>query len=161
MPLVHQSPFSCTNLPHLRVWYTKTPSPVPNLWSDAVGTPGGSLRYQTTNVIYQLIRIGQTRNKATRNKAPVLMAIHPGEHIEREMQASHLSKIVKGNRFITKPVADKLEVVFGIPSIDWVSLQTRFDYDTQKNEGEQIAELVCFLNLTTSSKSGNMTERRS
>ena len=77
------------------------------------------------------------------------------------MQASHLSKIVKGNRFITKPVADKLEVVFGIPSIDWVSLQTRFDYDTQKNEGEQIVELVCFLNLTTSSKSGNMTERRS
>ena len=43
-------------------------------------------------------------------------------------------------------MADKLEVVFGIPSIDWVSLQTRFDYDTQKNEGEQIAELVCFLN---------------
>lgn len=75
--------------------------------------------------------------------------------------ASHLSEIIKGKRSITKPVADKLEVIPGIPSIDWVSLQTRFDYDTQKNEGEQIAELVCFLNLTTSSKSGNMTERRS
>lgn len=114
---------------------------------------------------------------ATRNEAPALMAIHLGsilkeELLERgisqkvfakriELQASHLSEIIKGKRSITKPVADKLEVVFGIPSIDWVSLQTRFDYDTQKNEGEQIAELVCFLNLTTSSKSGNMTERRS
>lgn len=75
--------------------------------------------------------------------------------------ASHLSEIIKGKRSITKPVADKSEVVFGIPSIDWVNLQTRFDYDIQKNEGEQIDELVCFLNLTTFSKSGNMTERRS
>ena len=84
MPLVHQSPFSCTNLPHIRVWYTKTPSPVPNLWSDAVGTPGGSFRYQPTNLIHQLIRIGQTRNKATRNKAPILMAIHPGSILKEK-----------------------------------------------------------------------------
>ena len=84
MPLVHQSHFSCTNLPRHRVWYTNAPSPVPNLWSDAVGTPGGSFRYQPTNLIHQLIRIGQTRNKATRNKAPILMAIHPGSILKEK-----------------------------------------------------------------------------
>ena len=54
----------------------------------------------------------------------------------------------KGKRSITKPVADKLEVIPGIPSIEWVSLQTRFDYDTQKNEERQIAEQVCSPILT-------------
>lgn len=53
--------------------------------------------------------------------------------------ASHLSEIIKGKRSITKPVAEKLEVILGIPSIEWVNLQTRFDYDTQKNEERQIA----------------------
>ena len=62
--------------------------------------------------------------------------------------ASHLSEIIKGKRSITKPVADKLEVILGIPSIEWVNLQTRFDYDTQKNEERQIAEQVCSPILT-------------
>ena len=93
---------------------------------------------------------------ATRNEAPALMAIHPGsilkeELMERgisqkdfakriEMQPSHLSEIIKGKRSITKQVADKLEEALGIPSIDWVNLQIRFDYDTQENEERQIAE---------------------
>lgn len=101
---------------------------------------------------------------ATRNEAPALMAIHLGsilkeELLERgisqkvfakriELQASHLSEIIKGKRSITKPVADKLEVIPGIPSIEWVNLQTRFDYDTQKNEERQIAEQVCSPILT-------------
>mgnify|MGYP003208888933 CR=1 FL=1 len=55
--------------------------------------------------------------------------------------ASHLSEIIKGKRSITKPVP-------GIPSIEWVNLQTRFDYDTQKNEERQIAEQVCSPILT-------------
>lgn len=62
--------------------------------------------------------------------------------------ASHLSEIIKGKRSITKPVADKLEVILGIPSIEWVNLQTRFDYDTEKNEERQIAEQVCSPILT-------------
>lgn len=101
---------------------------------------------------------------ATRNEAPARMAIHPGSILKEvlmelgisqkdfakriEMQASYLSEIIKGKRSITKPVADKLEVILGIPSIEWVSLQTRFDYDTQKNEERQIAEQVCSPILT-------------
>ena len=93
---------------------------------------------------------------ATNIEAPIFMAIHPGcilkeELIERgisqktfakdiEMQPSHLSEIIKGKRSITKPVADKLEGSLGIPSIDWVNLQTKFDYDTAQNKERQIAE---------------------
>ena len=97
---------------------------------------------------------------ATRNEAPALMAIHPGsilkeELLERgisqkvfagmiEMQPSHLSEIIKGKRSITKQVADKLEEVLGIPSIDWVKLQIRFDYDTKQNEERSIAETAAY-----------------
>lgn len=93
---------------------------------------------------------------ATSVEAPIFMAIHPGsilkeELIERgisqktfakdiEMQPSHLCEIIKGKRPITKPVADKLEEVLGIPSIDWVNFQTKFDYDTAQSEERQIAE---------------------
>ena len=93
---------------------------------------------------------------AIKNEAPALMAIHPGcilkeELIERgisqkdfakmiAMQPSHLSEIIKGKRSITKPVADKLEDVLGIPSIDWVNLQIGFEYKTQQNIELQIAE---------------------
>ena len=74
----------------------------------------------------------------TKIEAPIFMAIHPGsilkeELVERgipqkqfakdiEMQPSHLCEIIKGKRSITKPVADKLEEILGIPSIDWVNL---------------------------------------
>ena len=100
---------------------------------------------------------------ATRNEAPALMAIHPGtilkeELIERgisqkdfakmiSMQPSHLSEIIKGKRSITKPVADKLEEVLGIPSIDWVNLQIGFEYDTQQNAERQIAEMAAYNTL--------------
>lgn len=93
---------------------------------------------------------------ATNIEAPIFMAIHPGsilkeELIERgipqkqfakdiEMQPSHLSEIIKGKRSITKPVADKLGEVLGIPSIDWVNLQTKFDYDTAQSKERQIVE---------------------
>ncbi len=89
-----------------------------------------------------------------------MMAIHPGsilkeELIERgisqkdfaksiEMQPSHLNEIIKGKRPITKQVADKLEEALGIPSIDWVNLQTRFDYDTQQNEERLIEEKIAY-----------------
>lgn len=97
---------------------------------------------------------------ATRNEAPVLMAIHPGSILKEElnernlsqkafaglidMQPSHLSEIIKGKRAITKSVADKLEEVLGIPSIDWVNLQIKFDYDTQQNEKRQATETVAY-----------------
>lgn len=89
-----------------------------------------------------------------------MMAIHPGsilkeELIERgisqrsfadaiDMQPSHLCEMIKGRRQITKPVADKLEQVLGIPSIDWVNLQVRFDYDTQHNEKRRIEEKIAY-----------------
>lgn len=100
---------------------------------------------------------------AIRNEAPALMAIHPGtilkeELIERgisqkdfarmiSMQPSHLSEIIKGKRSITKSVADKLEEVLGIPSIDWVNLQIGFEYDTQQNAERQIAERAAYNTL--------------
>lgn len=80
-----------------------------------------------------------------RNEAPARMAIHPGSILKVElrerkikqrelaemmgMQASHLSEVIRGKRPITKPVADKLEAVLGIPSIDWMRLQLAYDYD--------------------------------
>ena len=100
---------------------------------------------------------------ATRNEAPALMAIHPGSILKEEliergisqkdfakmisMQPSHLSEIIKGKRSITKPVADKLEEVLGIPSIDWVNLQIGFDYDTQQNAERQTAEMAAYNTL--------------
>ena len=97
---------------------------------------------------------------ATRNEAPALMAIHPGSILKEELiergisqkdfakmimtQPSHLSEIIKGKRSITKPVADKLEMVLGIPSIDWVNLQIRFDYNVQQNAEIQIAEKAAY-----------------
>ena len=107
----------------------------------------------------------------TRNEAPALMAIHPGSILKEEliergisqkdfakmisMQPSHLSEIIKGKRSITKPVADKLEEVLGIPSIDWVNLQIGFEYDTQQNAERQIAEMAAYLNtLDTSVSAG-------
>lgn len=100
---------------------------------------------------------------ATRNEAPALMAIHPGSILKEEliergisqkdfakmisMQPSHLSEIIKGKRSITKPVADKLEEVLGIPSIDWVNLQICFEYDTQQNAERQIAEMAAYNTL--------------
>lgn len=97
---------------------------------------------------------------AIRNEAPALMAIHPGSILKEElmergisqkdfakmisMQPSHLSEIIKGKRSITKPVADKLETVLGIPSIDWVNLQIGYDYDTQQNVERQMAEMAAY-----------------
>ena len=105
---------------------------------------------------------------ATRNEAPALMAIHPGSILKEEliergisqkdfakmisMQPSHLSEIIKGKRSITKPVADKLEEVLGIPSIDWVNLQIGFEYDTQKNAERQNAEMAAYNTLQEYSK---------
>ena len=109
---------------------------------------------------------------ATRNEAPALMAIHPGsilkeELIERSisqkdfakmitMQPSHLSEIIKGKRSITKQVADKLEEVLGIPSIDWVNLQIGFDYKTQQNAERQIAETAAYNIIQEYSKFFNV-----
>lgn len=100
---------------------------------------------------------------AIRNEAPALMAIHPGNILKEElkergisqkefakmveMQASHLNEIIKGKRSISKKVANKLEEVLGIPSIDWVNFQTRFDYDTKKNEERQIVEKAAYEEL--------------
>lgn len=97
---------------------------------------------------------------ATKNEAPNLMAIHPGSILKEEirerrisqkklaksieMQESHLSEIIKGKRSITKQVADKLETVLGIPSIDWVNLQIRFDYDTKQGEERAIIETAAY-----------------
>lgn len=81
------------------------------------------------------------------------MAIHPGTILKEElrerkikqrelaeqigMQPSHLSEIVRGKRPMTKAVADKLEPVLGIPSLDWMRLQLAYDYnlflDVKKN----------------------------
>lgn len=81
-----------------------------------------------------------------RNEAPAAMAIHPGSILKEELrergikqrelarqmgiQASHLSEIIRGKRPVTKSVADRLERVLGIPSIDWMRLQLAYDYDT-------------------------------
>lgn len=97
---------------------------------------------------------------AAKNEAPALMAIHPGyilkeEIIERGisqkdlakgigMQPSHLNEIIKGKRSINKQVADKLEEALGIPSIDWINLQIKFDYDTNQGEARQIIETAAY-----------------
>ena len=109
---------------------------------------------------------------ATRNEAPALMAIHPGSILKEEliergvsqkdfakmiaMQPSHLSEIIKGKRSITKQVADKLEEVLGIPSIDWVNLQIGFDYKTQQNAERQIAETAAYNVIQEYSKFFNV-----
>jgi HTH-type transcriptional regulator/antitoxin HigA len=100
---------------------------------------------------------------ARRSEAPALMAIHPGSILKEEliergisqkdfakmisMQPSHLSEIIKGKRSVTKPVADKLEEVLGIPSIDWVNLQIGFEYDTQQKAERQVAEMAAYNTL--------------
>ena len=97
---------------------------------------------------------------ATKNEAPNLMAIHPGSILKEEilergisqkdfaksigMQPSHLNEIIKGRRSISKQVADKLEEVLGIPSIDWVNLQIRFDYDTKQGEEREVVETAAY-----------------
>ena len=109
---------------------------------------------------------------ATRNEAPALMAIHPGSILKEEliergisqkdfasmiaMQPSHLSEIIKGKRSITKQVADKLEEVLGIPSIDWVNLQIGFDYKTQQNAERKIAETAAYNVIQEYSKFFNV-----
>lgn len=81
----------------------------------------------------------------TNNETPARMAIHPGTILKEEirerkmkqldlahqlgMQPSHLSEIIRGKRSITKSIADRLERVLGIPSIDWMRLQLAYDYD--------------------------------
>lgn len=101
-----------------------------------------------------------TTTMAIKNEAPALMAIHPGSILKEElmergisqkdfakmilMQPSHLSEIIKGKRSITKPIADKLEEILGIPSIDWVNLQIGFDYKAGKNAERQVAETAAY-----------------
>ena len=81
----------------------------------------------------------------TRNEAPARMAIHPGSILKEELlerkikqrdlaqrmgvQPSHLSEIIRGKRPITKSIADKLERVLDIPSIDWMRMQLAYEYD--------------------------------
>ena len=81
----------------------------------------------------------------TRNEAPARMAIHPGSILKEELlerhikqrdlaqrmgvQPSHLSEIIRGKRPVTKSIADKLERVLDIPSIDWMRMQLAYDYD--------------------------------
>ncbi|MBR5101088.1 MAG: HigA family addiction module antidote protein [Bacteroidales bacterium] len=80
-----------------------------------------------------------------RNEAPARMAIHPGSILKEELlarkikqrelaqrmevQPSHLSEIIRGKRPITKSIADKLERVLNIPSIDWMRMQLAYEYD--------------------------------
>ena len=82
----------------------------------------------------------------TRNEAPARMAIHPGSILKEELlerkikqrelaqrmgvQPSHLSEIIRGKRPLTKSIADKLERVLDIPSIDWMRIQLAYEYDT-------------------------------
>jgi HTH-type transcriptional regulator/antitoxin HigA len=105
---------------------------------------------------------------AIKNDAPALMAIHPGSILKEElvergisqkdfakmisMQPSHLSEIIKGKRSVSKPVADKLQEVLGIPSIDWVNLQIAFDYKTQQNIQRCIEETAAYNLLKEYSK---------
>ena len=81
----------------------------------------------------------------TRNEAPARMAIHPGSILKEELlerkikqrelaqrmgvQPSHLSEIIRGKRPVTKTIADKLERVLDIPSIDWMRMQLAYEYD--------------------------------
>lgn len=81
-----------------------------------------------------------------RNEAPARMAIHPGSILKEELlerkitqcdlaqrmgvQPSHLSEIIRGKRPVTKSIADKLERVLDIPSIDWMRMQLAYEYDT-------------------------------
>lgn len=74
------------------------------------------------------------------------MAIHPGSILKEELlerkikqrdlaqrmgvQPSHLSEIIRGKRPVTKSIADKLERVLDIPSIDWMRMQLAYEYDT-------------------------------
>ena len=80
-----------------------------------------------------------------RNEAPARMAIHPGSILKEEIrergikqrelaqqmgiQASHLSEIIRGKRPVNKSIADKLERVLGLPSINWMRLQLAYEYD--------------------------------
>lgn len=93
---------------------------------------------------------------ATKNEAPVLMAILPGSILKEElrerkisqkefakrieMQESHLSEIINGKRSINKQLADKLENELGIPSIDWMNFQIKFEYDSRQSEERDVIE---------------------
>lgn len=51
-----------------------------------------------------------------------------------DMHPSYISEIIKGKRSVTMMIANKFEVILGIPSISWVNLQMQYDYDTKAIE---------------------------
>lgn len=76
--------------------------------------------------------------------------VHPGFRIKQEikglgltqksaaaildMQASHLSEIVKGKRTVTKAVAAKLETLLPTPAAEWLRIQAEYDYERNTDE---------------------------
>lgn len=57
------------------------------------------------------------------------------------MQKSHLNELIKGKRPITKPIADKIEDVFGISAVSLVNMQTQYEYDIKVIEQRGAEEL--------------------
>lgn len=84
-----------------------------------------------------------------------MMAVHPGSVLRSEIEErgisqrklaeeigmlpSHLNEIIRGKRRVTAQTADKLEAALGIPALDWLGLQNRYDYDIRRQEKERNA----------------------
>lgn len=85
--------------------------------------------------------------------------IPPGEHLEEElefigmteqeiadkmgMSAQAISELIRGETPVTQDIADKLELVLGVPSHMWVNLEARYQRTLEvKREREAAARRV-------------------
>ncbi|MBO7482185.1 MAG: HigA family addiction module antidote protein [Bacteroidales bacterium] len=100
----------------------------------------------------------------TRNKVVPFMAVAPGVTIKEElearnikqkdfakkinMQAPHLSELLKGKRPISTNVADALERELGISAKFWLRLQAEYDYDCEaiRKRGIEEEKARMFIN---------------
>lgn len=101
----------------------------------------------------------------TRSKYAVpFMAVHPGDVLRAElkergikqkdfaarigMQATHLNELLHGKRNISPDVAAAIEDVLGIPAVDWLNLQSMYDFDRQYLATKSAEEAQARLELS-------------
>lgn len=94
---------------------------------------------------------------AERNDFRPFEVVHAGEILKEElkargikqkdfakqidMQPTHLSSLIKGKIQISEKIAYKLEQALGIPAIDWLNMQSNYNYYTSKSEGNVVETL--------------------
>ena len=82
--------------------------------------------------------------------------IPPGEHLEEElefirmtereladkmgMSEQAISELIKGEMAVTQDIADKLELVLGVPSHMWVNLEARYQRTLAVKREREAAE---------------------